>query len=156
VGGGGLLIRSFLVRKGHCRGYAGKAFSELENAMGSAAYGRLISNKYYKDSHDNLMISPIQGKDRMGRDVAFYNDGIGFENIKNIKNIKNIEHINWRVRGKIKAGNVGLGDDKLMPAYVPGKSIKFPIPDGQTNSNETYPAAVLNPVYLGQNLHGQN
>jgi hypothetical protein len=93
--------------------------------MGSAAYGRLISNKYYKDSYDNLMISPNQRKDKMGRDVGFYIDGIGFENIKNIKNIKNIEQINWRVRGNIKAGNVGLGDDKLMPPMLLVKALNF-------------------------------
>ena len=86
------------------------------------------------------VIPPNQRKDRMGRDVAFYIDGIGFENIEAI------EQNNWRERGKIKAGNVGLGDKKLMPAYIPGEHIKFPMPDGQTNSNETCPAEVLNPI----------
>jgi hypothetical protein len=34
------------------------------------------------------VIPPNQRKDKIGRDVAFYIDGIGFENIKNIKNIE--------------------------------------------------------------------
>jgi hypothetical protein len=83
---------------------------------------------------------PNQQKDRMGRDVAFYIDGIGFENIEEI------EQINWRERGRVKARNVGLGDKKLMPAYIPGERIKFTMPEGLINSNETCPAAVLNPV----------
>jgi hypothetical protein len=31
----------------------------------------------------------------------------------------------------------------------------FSMPDGQTNSSETYPAAVLDPAQSDKNLHGQ-
>lgn len=86
--------------------------------------------------------NPSQAKDRLGRDVTFYVDGLGSQNLSSE------EALAWTGRGSRKASAVGLSDARAAPAYVAGPSYEAPkMTDVLTPAEgAACPAAVLKPV----------
>ena len=86
-----------------------------------------------------------QRTDRLGRDIAYYVTAIGEENLSAD------ESSAWTRRGKRNAIDVGLSDERTMPAFAPAASQPHPMPTGTLTAAEqgACPAAVLNPQRPG-------
>jgi hypothetical protein len=93
--------------------------------------------------HIAVTVRPTnQKKDRLGRDVAFYIDGVGDAGLNTE------EREAWTARGARRAADIGLSDSRLMPAYTPGPKRPSIVPTGQLTASDAAncPAAVLNPL----------
>ncbi len=86
-----------------------------------------------------------QRVDRLGRDIAYYISSIEFESLSAD------EKSAWTQRGKRNAIDVGMSDDRQMPAFAPAASQPHPMPTGTLTAAEEgiCPAAVLNPQRPG-------
>jgi hypothetical protein len=84
---------------------------------------------------------PNQRSDRLGRDVAFYVEGVGQSALNTD------ETAAWANRGRRNAVDLGLSDTRLVPAFTAGPAISHPMPTGTLTDAETAlcPDAVLNP-----------
>jgi len=87
---------------------AATALTEKENRL-----GRPLSPAERRQVIGKNMVPTGQQKDRMGRNVAFYVDGIGESNLSNE------ERMAWEARGKRKASNCGLSDSRtFFPSFL--------------------------------------
>ena len=84
---------------------------------------------------------PNQRADRLGRDIAFYVEGVG------PSGLSEDETTAWAKRGRRNAVDLGLSDTRLVPAFKAGPMISHPMPTGTLTDAEMAlcPAAVLNP-----------
>jgi hypothetical protein len=84
---------------------------------------------------------PNQRTDRLGRDIAFYVEGVGQPALSAD------ETTAWANRGRRNAVDLGLSDTRLVPAFTAGPAISHPMPTGTLTDAEKAlcPAAVLNP-----------
>jgi hypothetical protein len=84
---------------------------------------------------------PNQRTDRLGRDIAFYVEGIGQPGLSAE------ETAAWASRGRRNAVDIGLGDARNVPVFTAGPAISHPMPTGTLTDAEKAlcPAAVLNP-----------
>lgn len=83
---------------------------------------------------------PKQSIDRLGRDVAFYVDGLGIEELSSE------ERAAWQARGGLRASSFGLSDERRAPVFQSGPEIAAPAATGTLTAGElaACPAAVLN------------
>lgn len=80
-------------------------------------------------------------KDRLGRDAAFFVEGIGKANLSEL------ETTAWADRGRRNVIHIGMSDVRTMPDFVPNPAISNPAPTGTVTEAERAlcPAVVLNP-----------
>ncbi len=81
-----------------------------------------------------------QSTDRLGRDIAFYLDGAGLEQLSRE------EASAWSSRGRFRASDVGLSDERPFGSFTPGPAIDTAIrhPDSlRPEERAACPQAVL-------------
>jgi hypothetical protein len=84
--------------------------------------------------------------DRKGRDMAFILDALGSDPV-----ITAEERSQWAARGKVKASDAGLSDDRTVPGFVPAAIDLAAMPKPLTTElspaeQAACPAAVLKPL----------
>lgn len=94
---------------------------------------------YVRRYISNNVIPSNRQQDRMGRDVAYYVQGIP------LSELSEKERVAWQKRGSRNAVDIGLSDQRLMQDYAPSDAIDFGQSTGQLAPDETCPIAVLNP-----------
>jgi hypothetical protein len=84
---------------------------------------------------------PNQRTDQLGRDIAFYVEGVGQSALSAD------ETAAWANRGRRNAVDLGLSDTRVVPEFTAGPAISHPMPTGTLTDAETAlcPAPVLNP-----------
>jgi hypothetical protein len=90
--------------------------------------------------------NPALRADRMGRDMAFLLDALGDGDVLSTE-----ERTQWAARGRFKASDVGLSDDRQVAAFTPSVLDLTGLPAASSDhltpqEEQGCPAAVLHPV----------